>query len=474
MASQTMHRSMSGARRRARNAAPPVSRDGIRRDYLYYSCAALFFITLLLSIALVKYGFGGLPLRAMTAMAILGLIGLTSPGLLVRAVQDIRTILGIIAACAAIGIMSSLINGMPAADLGRQILEIHVQAAVSVVVGACLVRVCGPRMVFYIFAAAIGLTTFVAFLQFLHFNPAWALRDTLQRMQPLDMGDESVFLTRRLRAMGLSFSPVHLGTQLCLLFAVGFAARAVEHKDLLRSFDKPTALLLAFFLFGSIVSGNRSPLIGAVLFIVFYLFLVRPAIAVILTVTLLPFVVFLDDIMLTLADLGWRVARTDDGSSAGRAVLRAFGSLLFLARPYGYGLSFDSVEYWHSYWDTLKNYENPLAMTLHALHNYYLMILNKYGALILVLAGFAIYKMRSKTLIALAFTPYAAHIFYHNDGPFQGDFIIWYIMPIFTLLYPRVTNDRARRPRRSPKPARRPLTQTRGPAALAIEEKAGR
>lgn len=416
-----------------------------RRDFLFYTCAALFFVTLLLSIALVKYGVPGLPARAATAICIIGMCAVVSPTLLGRAIHDVRMIVAIIAACAALGILSSLLNRMPAADLARQLLEIHVQAAINVVVGACMMRVCGAKATFMVVAAVIGLSTILALFQFLGVDPAWTIRDTLQRMQPLQIDEDSVFLTMRLRAMGLSFSPVHLGTQLCLLFAAGFAVLATDRgRALFATVDTRLVLLALFLVFGCVVSGNRSPLIGIIVFVIAYLVIVRPAIALIITVIALPLVVFADDIMLMLADFGLRVARTDDGSSAGRAVLRAYGLLLFLDRPYGYGLAFDSVAYWPKYWPLLRNYENPLAITQHALHNYFLMVLNKYGALLIPLVAYAVLITRARTFVILGFIPYIVHIFFHNDGPLQGDFIIWFIMP----MYCHVMSEYSRRQRR--------------------------
>lgn len=376
-------------------------------------------------------------------MAIIGLCMVAAPQALKRAIFDVRTILGVIAACAIIAIISSILNNMAPVRLARQVIEIHVQAAASIVVGACMIRVCGRTPTFVMFATVIGLSTALALLQFLNVGQAWAIRDVFQRMQPMQTAEDSVFLTLRLRAMGLSFSPVHLGTQLCLLFAAGFALLSTTRgRGLLTTFDMRVGLLALVLVFGCVISGNRSPLIGIAVFMIAYLFTVKPAIALTLAVVALPLVVFIDDIMAVLADFGLRVARTDDGSAAGRAILRAFGVLLFFDRPYGYGLAFQSVEHWPKYWETLSGYDNPMAIRIHALHNYYLMILNKYGAPVVIVAAYICSKIVRNKIAMLAFTPYAVHIFYHNEGPMQGDFLIWFILPMFLTIYP----SRERRP----------------------------
>ncbi|MGL4324838.1 MAG: O-antigen ligase family protein [Beijerinckiaceae bacterium] len=402
-----------------------------RRDFLFYACLTLFAATIFLSVALVKFGIPGLPLRAICAALIIVMVAASAPRILWQSIHDVRMVLLIILACAVAGAVASLLNRALLTDLARQILEIHVQAAISVVVGACLVRVCGLRPIFFVLAGVIGLSTALATLQFIGVDAAWVLRSALQRLQPVSVEEDSVFLVKRLRAMGLSFSPVHLGTQLCLLFATGFLLLAARQgKALMERFSPQLIVLLLAVTFGAIVSGNRSPLLGLAVFLVLYVFVLRPAIGILLALTVLPFVVFLDDLMNMLATMGVRVAKTDDGSSAGRKVLRTLGILLFLDRPYGYGLSFDSRNYWSLFWEQLKNFPNQDAVMLHALHNYYLMVINKHGVAIILIAAFAVWRIGPSLLMLLAFLPYAIHINYHNDGPFQADFIFWFILPM--------------------------------------------
>lgn len=400
------------------------------KDYLYFLNLSLFAVTILLSIALVKFGIPGLPLRAFTAILIIGITLAASPWIVGQALRSVGPILGIVAVCALFAILASVLNGAPLEQVTRQLLEIHFQACISVVVGACLVRTCGPASVVFVMVFCVGLSAFIATFQFLGLGIAWDLRAFLQRIQPIEIDQDTIFLTLRLRAMGLSFSPVHLGTQLCLVFAGWFSFVLAQSRGAaFRQFNLLLTLGILAVLFSALVSGNRSPLLGIVAFLIGYLFLIRPNLAILLIIVCLPIVFFLDDIMQEVSDIGLRAARTDDGSSSNRKVLRAFGFLLFMDRPYGYGLSFNSTEHWPNFWEKLKNYPNPVAVQIHALHNYYLMILNKYGVTIIAVGVYVAVKLLRSPYIFIAFVPYIIHIFYHNDGPLQADFLFWFLLP---------------------------------------------
>jgi hypothetical protein len=429
-----------------------------RRDLLYFLSLGLFGFTLFLSIALVKFGIPGLPFRAITTMLIVLVTAALCPPLFLAALRRVAPILAIITVCAAIAIVASLANTIELGVLARQVLEIHFQACVGIIAGGCLVLTLGPRAVVLTMAAAVSLSGLVAVGQFLGLGPAWDLRDLMQRLQPLDLTEDGVFLRLRLRAMGLSFSPVHLGTQIVLAFAGLFALiLATSRGRAMQGLDLRALVLVAIACAFSLASGNRSPILGVAAFLIAYAFVLKPAIAVILAILFLPFVVLIDDILELLADQGLRAARIDDGSASNRSVLRAYGTLLFLDRPYGYGLAFNSPDYWTEYWEKLKHYPNPKAISIHALHNYYFVMLNKYGAAILLVAGYTSLLIYKKKTLALCFLPYMVHIYFHNDGPLQGDFLIWYLIPsILTLqaagqvFFEDRVQRAGRRPTRSP------------------------
>ena len=400
------------------------------KDYLYFINLVLFATTILLSIALVKFGIPGLPLRAFTAILILALTLAASPWIVGQALRSIGSFLAVVAVCAFFGLLSSVLNGAPLDQIFRQLLEIHFQACIGLLVGACLVRTCGATAVVAVMVLCVGLSVAVATLQFVGLGLAWDLRNFLQRIQPIEIDQDTVFLTLRLRAMGLSFSPVHLGTQICLAFAGWFSWVLYYSRG--REFSEFNLILivgLCAALFGAIVSGNRSPILGIVIFLLGYIFIARPALAIILGIICMPMLFFVDELTQEAAEIGLRAVRTDDGSSSNRKVLRAFGFLLFQDRPYGYGMAFSSIEHWTKFWEKLKNYPNPTAVQIHALHNYYMMIINKYGFLMIFVGSYVLYKLLNNKYVLLAFAPYIIHIFYHNDGPLQGDFLIWFLLP---------------------------------------------
>jgi hypothetical protein len=406
-----------------------------RRDLLFFISIGLLGLTLFLSIALVKFGIPGLPFRAFTTLLIVLATAVLCPPIVVAAVRRVAPVLAVITCCAGIAIIVSLANRIELGILVRQVLEIHFQACIGIIAGGCLVYSCGPRAVVLTMAAVVSLSGLVATGQVLGLGPFWDLRDLMQRLQPIDLTEDGIFLRLRLRAMGLSFSPVHLGTQIALAFAGVFALILATSRGRAMSRLDPRVLVLVVVACAfSLVSGNRSPILGVAAFLIAYAFFLKPAIAVILAILFLPFVVLIDDILELLADQGLRAARIDDGSASNRAVLRAYGTLLFFDRPLGYGLAFNSPDYWTEYWEKLKHYPNPKAISIHALHNYYFVMLNKYGAAILLVAGYTSLLLYKKKTLALCFLPYMVHIYFHNDGPLQADFLIWYLIPsILTL-----------------------------------------
>ncbi len=422
--------------------------------------AALFALTMCLSIYLVKFGVAGLPFRAFTACLILLIVGVAVPGLVYEALKAARPVLLVIAVAAAAGVTSSLLNGAEIAVIARQVLEIHVQAMIATMVGVLVLQICGPRTVLIVLCATVGLSVAFAVLQYAKLSIAWDVRVMLQNVQPPELpGAETsatFWLRLRLRALGLSFSPVILGSQLCLVFAamVAYRARTVRFENL--GSDPVLIATFLFVCFGSLASGNRSPILGCAVMLVVFFMMARPVYGLIGAVLAIPAVLGIDLLMDKAADTGLRVAQSNS-SSENRAVLRAFGTLLFIDRPWGYGLAFNSVQHAWKYWPRLMDYDNPQSILIHALHNYYFVVLNKYGftaLLVFAYVGLALWRSR---VVFIAWLPYVVHIYFHNDGPLQADFVIWFILPMFFVFYRQ--SERAA-PSAAP-PARAPLRRPR-------------
>lgn len=391
----------------------------------------LFGITVLLSVILVKWNLAGLPVRSMTAMLLLLVVAAFRLDVIAASIRESWTLLCIIALSALIGIISSALNSNDPAYVGRQLLEIHAQAIVGTLVGVTVRRTCGARTIMAAFAIAVGLSAVAAALQFMDVGLASSARRFLSSFQEQEIQREFVF-SGESRAGGLSYSAVLLGTQLCLLFAAIFADRLrALGEGLFRKPDARLLLALPLLAAAAVVSGNRSPLLGLLCFALLYLWFAQRRMAIFLiaaAIAAYPLALMLPEL---LRGLGLRVGETQDSSAVGRTVLQVYGLLLFAARPYGYGLAFDSTEHWLGFWAYLKGFDNAEAITWHALHNYYLMILDKYGILVVFLGFFVVRILARHRWAVLGFVPYLVHIYFHNDGPLQGDFLIWYIIPMY-------------------------------------------
>jgi hypothetical protein len=409
---------------------------GPERSFLGFVVASCFAASMAFSVYLVKYAIMGVPVRALFAFAIAGLVGLARPVLVLQIWREFRFVFLLIFAMALIGYFASAVSGTGHGQIARKLIEIHFQAFVGVLVGAMTYHLCGARKMIWIFGIVVGLSTAVALLQFLDVAAAWEWRSTLGAMQPLEIIDDGSTDPFLDRAMGLSFSPIHIATQLSLLFAcmIVFMMSDKGEDAVFGRVNMQVLVITAVFILTSVISGNRSPLLGYVLFLAVYVWKSNAKMAIIFAMAGIVTIPILEQLPTILQELGLRVGNTEDGSAQGRLVLQYYGLLLFLGHPYGYGLGFESTRHWPQYWDYVKNFENADAVTMHALHNYYLLVLNKYGFLVLGVAAVVLWKLLGHRSKLVAFIPYMVHIFYHNDGPFQSDFIFWYLLPIVALL----------------------------------------
>lgn len=394
---------------------------------LYWVVLLLFALSAVCAIMLVRYSVSGVPLRTFFMMAALGLLVLGAPYALVEAVRDLRRILQVVAAFTVLGIIVSIFAGDGPGLIVQQVIEIHVQAVISLLVVRSLVKEMGVKPVLVIFLTAWGVSGIFAFLQGLGLDFAWKAREQLGEL----MRAHIAYLGRE-RALGLSFTPIHLATQTCLALAAFYALRLYQSDGaILRRVDPKLLGMLLICGIVCISSGNRSPLLGIGIFGFCYLWtasrrLLMLAVPIVLIIAATGLAV-----MPMLEKSGVRVARSDDSSAEGRSTLRYLGVRLLQANPLGYGLGFKSTDYANEYDDEVIHMENPYAIRRHALHNYYLMTLNKYGILVLLILFVAAPRTRNELYCWIGFIPYMVHIYYHNDGPFQGDFFIWYLLPAF-------------------------------------------
>jgi hypothetical protein len=416
-------------------------------------CAyGLFAAGLILSICAVRLQVGPLPIRSILMLASLGMLVLSNPQLVAAAIGRSARLLWLIGLVAVLAVAVSLLNRLEPGSLVQQLVEIHFQALTGVILAYALAMGLGIRKVGLAFILAFLISAVFALGQAAGIDFAWQARAMIGSWMNDPPVNQAYYL-RRERGLGLSFSSIHFATQACLAFSAYFAIRLSANRGRLVAHPKIiAALVLAIFL--CMATGNRSPILGFLVFAGVWSAVAMPR----ATLLILPILVLLAaaaiPLMDILADHGLRIASRDDGSAEGRETLRAFGMFLFERRPWGYGLGFDSTRYWPLFAHESIYMPNVLAMREFTLHNYYLMVLNKYGFGLLVLLPLVIPKTRVALAAWLAFLPYAVHIYYHNDGPFQGDFLIWFVIPLYGLLGQQLRESGNEQPLQSSEPPR--------------------
>jgi hypothetical protein len=397
-----------------------------------FAALSLFTLNVLISVAAVRWQVAGLPVRSFFALAALGLLTVTVPSIVISAVRRSSRVLWLIVGFAVLGAVVTRLAGDSWALAGRQLLEIHIQAALGLILAVVIVETCGLRATVMVFLSAILMSAAVATLQYVHVDLAWRLRAMLGRLN-LDPLSAQLAYTRRDRAMGLSYSPVHIGTQACLAFAAFYALRLYDRtRKGLQGIDVQLLVALGIMMGVCFVTGNRSPLLGALAFLAIYFLVTAPKVFWLMAPIAIVSIPAAMAGLQVLAGLGVRIASTEDGSALGRAVLADFGWRLFMARPLGYGLGFDSTLYYNEFSQYLLYFANPEQARLYPPHNYILNMLNKYGIGMILLVPLIIPRRAAVYAAALPFTAYLLHILFHNDGPFQADFLIWYVFAMFT------------------------------------------
>ncbi|QJB69696.1 O-antigen ligase family protein [Parasphingorhabdus halotolerans] len=403
------------------------------------SALALFAVGLFLSVAAVNLHIGALPLRALCIVFSLALAGISAYDLLVEAIAGARKALFVIGFCMLVGLIVSLLNRADTNELIRQIAEVHLQAAAGLILAMMLAAHFRINPLCRLFLCVWGLSAAVAIAQLAGIDLAWQARAFSGDLMA-DPAITAAFYEEKKRALGLSFTPVHLGSQTCLAFAALFAYR-VHNTDgtALKQADLPLILGLMLMMLVCVASGNRSPLLGFAAFTAAYFIIVAPRIVVILLPVISIVMVAGLPLFEMLGETGLRVASTKDGSALGREALALFGLRLFVEQPFGYGLLFDSTQYANAHLHFTANLQNPNVIRHFSLHNYYLQMLTKYGILLIIIIPQIIPRDRAALFGWLGFLPYIVHIAFHNEGPLTSDFMFWFVIPLF---YPLVSQLR--------------------------------
>jgi len=408
-----------------RPAPRPTAGDALARNVAF----CCFTLLLILNVMLPALRVGSVPLRGGAAMIMLIFFALLYTDAAFRALQRHSLILVLAAALASLGVFVSVVNGAPGQTVIEAVTEVHLQVIVTLLVAALLADICGPRRCMAAVVGVIGASGAVAVLQAAGVDFAWSAQEMLANLQRQSLTDYGDLITRRPR--GLSFSPIHLGTQMCLAFAAYMAVRDIGRQ---RSFGVPTAdptivWALIAFIAVSAASGTRSPILGALVFFGLYAWRRQG--------TWLPVVVILAGALVYTAwplivgavtDAQPRVARIDDRSVEGRWTLIYYGARLFLDNPLGYGFAFKPFEQWTNYWHDLYMLPSPTAAQSKELHNYALNMLNTYGIGLLLVAPIVGRLLVKGKASLIFFVPYVLHIMFHNSGPFWNDAIVWFVI----------------------------------------------
>jgi hypothetical protein len=409
----------------------------------------LFGLTAILSFSAIKLGAGGIPLRVVTLMAAGGALFLSDPRQFLASAARFHRVLLIILAAAVLGTIASVASGTPAPILITQLAEIHLQAAIGVLVAGTLALRMGIKAVMLALLVGFATTAIVALGQWVGLDPAWNLRAIMGDLTNDPPLTRAIYENRE-RPMGMSFAPVLFALQACLILAMLLLPLLTPTGGGRRfQWWVPISCLIIAIL--CVATGNRSPLLGIVVFLPIYLALTLPRVSLILLPAFGALVLLAEPIFESAQESGVRAVRTDS-SSENRGTLRYFGVRLLADRPTGYGFDFDSIQHADAHTSAVKYEKSPESIRQWALHNYYLMILCKHGLFLLLLIPFIMPRSMRQLRAWWAFVPYIVHIFYHNDGPLQGDFLIFFIIPIAMMLSaepeapPRGRRVRARAP----------------------------
>jgi len=451
MAQSAMCSGIRHTARARRTADGGTGHDG----WAKWLAAGTIAFLMLFNIALISLEIASIPIRSVLTVGSLGLFAMLWPQIAGRALKRHALVLALAALLAALGTFVSLVAGTSPAVIGRAILEVHVQAAVTLIFATIAAEIAGPRLAVFAIVGAVTVTGLVAVLQVTGFDPAWGLRAALGSLQNHALHENSSFLNRR--PMGVSYSPIHLATQACLAFA---AYGGLRHWQENRSGgptsimpDGKMAIALIMMVAVATASATRSPILGAAAFAGLYL-LIRGNIWLaafgLAGGALLLFAA--PAVLEALEGTQYRVLRVDDNSASGRLPLFTFGGLLLLDNPLGYGFGFESTHYWSRYWPDL--YAMPSAGVIREveLHNYVLNMATTYGLGLVAAAPLALTLIWKGRDYLLFFVPYTVHIMFHNSGPFWNDTLFWFVVGALSV---------ARREAASPRPRPRQINRPR-------------
>lgn len=389
---------------------------------------------------------GGVPVRGFVAVGLLIIGAFVYPVESSLAIRSKLSLLFLAAALALEGLFVSLVDHNQFSDIVQNIVQVFVQAGVTLIVASILAQIAGARLCVLVIVGVVAASAFVAVLQMLGVHPAWALRLALGPLAHQEFAVEAIDK----RPTGLAFSPIQLATHLCLAFAVYTAFRYRQRQLTVGNVTADPAVLIALgaLLVASIATGTRAPILGGLAFLALYVLMRRSSwLLVVLLIGGALLAIAWPLVFSIIQGNAPRVVQVDDNSAQARWVFAYYGIRLFLANPLGYGFGFDPSKMWVGYWADLYMMQAAKGAQIHPLHNYLLSMINIYGVGILLVVPFAVNLLRRARGSLLYFVPYMIQILFHNSGPLYDDNVIWIIIAVLAATGTALHNPEASKAR---------------------------
>jgi hypothetical protein len=405
--------------------------------------ATLFFFYLILSIAFIKLGCS-LPLR--TVLPVIGIICslpfITSK--IVRKFFKGNSVIQVAFILFISGAFSTLINVGTFTDVLEYFFKWILQPLLTISFTYIVATIIGIQAVFKLTTIAMLLTCIVGILQYFQFVPSWEIKyffDSFQdlgkeirALDELDFDNSDGQYDDSARPKGLSWSPIHLSYQACLMLG---SAYWIKNSRLFKALNFDYFLIVApISVVTVIASGTRSALLGVLILVVVH-FLIKSKYKILyVSLIILSFLSLVYILPIVQDFLNLRVLQANDSSASMRVPLYLFGGLLFLNQPWGYGWIDKSIYHAQDYWSYLYHYEGATSIFAVGLHNYVFNILWTYGifGLFALYLLFRYFKLKFTYIFIIGLIPYLVNSMFHNGGIFYGGNFIWFYVAVAKFL----------------------------------------
>ncbi|MBY5923585.1 O-antigen ligase family protein [Ferrimonas balearica] len=342
--------------------------------------------------------------------------------------------LNALAAIMLVGVLTTLLNSLDWSNAILMAVKWALQPALAFLFTLLVCHLYGTRPVILIFLAVVALTSVIAVLQGLEFQPAWDLKYRFEQWQGLDRAQ--IFAIEQesggdayhdlYRSRGLSYSPIHLGYQITLVAGLLYYA-AIRAPQLNPLSPFWTWSLLLLLLAAAIFSGTRSTIGGLVLLLPLHFLFChsRRGLAVLLALLFALMLPLLFMLASELLDL--RIFSTSDSSMHSRVPLTLLGLQLFWDNPLGHGWLIEASDLADQYWHRLYQIDNAEVVVYRGIHNHAVKMLFVYGVFGAGILVHYLIKLKQQFGVAIlvALAPYGFHALFHNDGIFLGGNYIW-------------------------------------------------